>query len=224
MSDRKTSYSNLLNPCVYSFGKEQTLCGLKQFAAAYPGRIIVSVGSGNGFLELQLVLFDISVICVDPKWNEWTECAHGLDEPFLAPLFPTVEALVKTHPDLVGNCIVFLNWCYPNESDYDFWAIQHLAPLAFWVNFEKYSLDYKNGKPSGSAGGRRFHRFLQETEEKKEHVKVHAMRLTYPGASGPQLNLMMEWWQQFNLPAQPHTLPSVVESLQLNPDPGCVIS
>lgn len=98
---------------------------------------IVSVGSGDGFVENHLEkTFGINIICVDPKKYENSETCKTSE-------YDTVEQLLKAKPSIKSNCVLFLNWPIPNDSTYDFDAIMSLQPEDIILIFES----------TGSAGG-----------------------------------------------------------------------
>ena len=107
----------------------------------------ISIGSGNGQIESEL---DPHFVCVDPKFM--------LDIP-KPPLFETAEEIAKEHPEFIQNCNLLLNWCLPNNSTYDYDAIQVLQPKIFVSVIEVFRGE------NGAAGGEKFHTFLDKTEE-----------------------------------------------------------
>lgn len=133
-----------LSPGARRFGAEMCVRHLVDLGRAHPGPI-VSVGSGCAYLEYAAYGGDDRCICVDP------------DAPYalIVPHYPTVEDLVRARPELVGACTLVCCWCRPNDSTYDAEAVRLLRPLAVLALIER------DGGCHGSAGGRRFHIFLE---------------------------------------------------------------
>jgi hypothetical protein len=63
---------------------------------------------------------------------------------------------VEARPEIVGNCCVFLNWCDPNDSDYDAEAVDLLRPCGIVAVIERF------GGGNGAAGGKRFHELYEQ--------------------------------------------------------------
>ena len=106
---------------------------------------VISVGSGDGFVE-RLLEKDHSkeIICVDPiKYNKDPE-------EYKTSTFNDVDHLLTTSPTYKNNCMLFLNWSTPNNSSYDFDAIQKLKPNHCVIIFES----------TGSAGGKNLQKWL----------------------------------------------------------------
>jgi hypothetical protein len=123
-----------MNKGIRCFGIATVFNNIGQFLNAYPGLNLISIGSGNGLLENQIrILFGINIICIDPNPESYSP-----PPIVIIPDFPSVEALIDGSPQLVGNCLILLNWCNPNESRYDFDAIQSLRPIAFISIFESF--------------------------------------------------------------------------------------
>lgn len=113
---------------------------------------IVSVGSGNGALELWLKdKFDCEIVCTDPDPLEWNaDQGSGRRQVLhMAPAAATVPELLETRPELKGECLALFNWTYPSKS-YDFEALIALRPQMFLSVYE----------PPGAAHSSSFHRFL----------------------------------------------------------------
>ena len=43
--------------------------------------------------------------------------------------YDTVESFIQSKPQLIGDCILLLNWANPNHSTFDYEAIGLLKPL-----------------------------------------------------------------------------------------------
>jgi hypothetical protein len=87
---------------------------------------IISVGSGGGYIEKTICdIFEINVTCVDPDPTSYIPCKTI----FLAPKYNNVHELINSEPDMVENCIVFLNWPTPSqEIGYDIDSVLKLKP------------------------------------------------------------------------------------------------
>ena len=115
---------------------------------------IVSLGIGNGVLEglLSLMFAGVVVYGVDPKPNVFKKVT---DEAFYEtycckPTAKTVTDLLLLFPNLVGNCILLINWSEPNHPIYDIKAVQLLRPSYLCAVIERF----------GAGGGQEFLRFL----------------------------------------------------------------
>lgn len=144
---------------------------------------IISVGSGNGAVEqyIERVNPEIPIICVDPKPYSYLKYVYR------NPDYAYTTELVNSNPYFVGNCILFLNWCNPNDSDYDMRAVEMLKPLAIICIIETW-----NGG-NGAAGGREFHQFIRDPESSYNQVAK-------TGLLGCSLDITIEWFQQCGLP------------------------
>jgi hypothetical protein len=78
------------------------------------------------------------------------ELAAQPTEPWGEMCYDYVKTLVEAHPELVGNCIVFINWSLPNDSIYDIESIGLLKPKHVVTVCET----------TGSAGGAAFLKWL----------------------------------------------------------------
>ena len=152
-----------MNKGVRAIGKERVVKLLRHFGNGYSVPI-VSVGSGMGAIESMASDVKGGWVCVDPDWKSYHtgQVVHeGLAEehrkPFIVPEYPLVKQLVKARPEIVGNCCVFLNWCDPNESDYDAEAVDLLRPIGIMTVMERFGESY------GAAGGERFHALYEQS-------------------------------------------------------------
>jgi hypothetical protein len=117
----------------------------------------ISIGSGNGILEGWIRdQFGINVITVDPKpinnaycpMDSFTASKFRLNENH----FEKTEELIEKHSEYIGNCILLLIWSNPNDSSFDYDAIQLLKP-----NFILPLIETS----SGIAGSEIFHSFFR---------------------------------------------------------------
>ncbi len=140
---------------------------------------IVSVGSGNGFLESKIATdLKTNVICVEPKPGDWSS---GDDEPgrvYMIPQYKTVQDLMTSQPEIIGKCHLLIVWSSPNQSEYDIDAIRDLKPVTITIIYEE----------TGCAGSYLLHKWIDKngghsstdvgliremSEEKYIHVGAH---------------------------------------------------
>lgn len=122
---------------------------------------IVSVGSGNGMIETRLKysLPNRTWFLIDPEpesFNVYRKDMAGCSKPD----FKIVDELIKSHPNLVGSCIVFLPWpIYGDETTYDLESIRDLNPKVVVLIYDIL----------GYAGGCALHHWLGQ-EESQSHL------------------------------------------------------
>jgi hypothetical protein len=153
--------SSLYNTAIKSFGEDTIINIISSFYNTYK-LPIVSVGSGLGLIEYitHTINPDINFICVDPDpMNFPSDANKYISKPFIQPQYNYVDDLP---PELINNCILFLNWCCPNESMYDYDAIIKLKPKAVLSIIEKF------GGSDGCAGGSEF--FIW-SKQHNNHIK-----------------------------------------------------
>lgn len=91
----------------------------------FPEIRFISVGSGNGKIEHQILLkTGIDIICVDPNPMSWCK-----DKTlYKAPEYSYIQELNES---FIGNCILFINWSTPlTDGNYDIDAIEFLQPVS----------------------------------------------------------------------------------------------
>ena len=129
---------------------------------------IISIGSGGAQIEYDTQQqFNVNWICVDPEPQSFigqgcVQIEHNNPSVLIKPAFKTVQDLVKENPEYIDNCIIFLNWCNPNKSEYDYEAIQLLKPIAILTIYERFL------GGNGAACGEKFHQWLFEQFEQFE--------------------------------------------------------
>ena len=125
---------------------------------------VISVGPGSGALEKLLEKeLGIDIICVDPDPLSYT----SLDEPFIKPLFSTVEEIIRKEPKYVGNCILFICNAEPclydiyilsgNNIPYDYNAVQLLRPKCIISIYDPID---------NIAGSEQFSRWIEDNKNK----------------------------------------------------------
>lgn len=233
-TDRKTinditSRRGAFNNAIMMFGPVQTANLISQFYDTYK-KPVVSIGSGMAYIEYLTMHYhpEVEFVCIDPTPQSFK--SHGV-QPLIAPNYPTVNDLIANYPDIVSECLILLNWCWPDSKygDYDYHAIEYLQPIAVLSTFETI----------GAAGGPKFHAFisdfvdnhmaLRDDDKKGEIAQVSAgydlihnisivpekrlyelyQVLTHPG----YMELAITWLQRIDITTEPDTsdLPEFLE-------------
>jgi len=113
--------------------------------------IFVSVGSGMGVMEKQLLDAGKVVICVDPnnydKKDRYTQAIRVIQ-----PNYRFVSDLLEDKPSIVGKVNLILNHPLPDYALYDIMAILKLEPIRIFLYYMK----------EGGAGTWLLHRFLRK--------------------------------------------------------------
>jgi hypothetical protein len=107
--------------------------------------------------------------------------------------YNSCDELINNNPAIIGNCILFLNWCLPNCSTYDFEAIIKLKPIAVLSIYEDY--DGSNG----SAGGKMFYDWTKNNTDYhlKEEYSLYADK--YHNNDDELMDIRISWWQLISL-------------------------
>lgn len=159
---RETVWEALENQAIRALGIDTMCRSLHAMRCIFPGVPFVSIGSGYGLVEYiaeETVPDDVNGgtmewIGVDPDPGSWPRRdLRGEDGPFFPATYRDAETLARQRPDMVGNCVVVLNWPSPNDSTYDIDAVGILEPLAVWATVERFL------RGNGAAGGFLFHCF-----------------------------------------------------------------
>lgn len=136
-------------------------------AASYPNLPIISVGSGAGTLEkhLQSVITN-RIICIDPQPQscqsdpiDWTKG--------IKPHYATVKDLLLVNSDIKFNCVMLLCWPNPNDSTYDYEAIELIKPLSVILLYEAI----------GAAGGTNLHCMLKKFDHNSIGLTYHEINI-----------------------------------------------
>ena len=140
---------------VKTLGSDVVIDAIHQMGQAYKVPI-VSVGCGACAIESMVIKKwggrkQFRLIDPDPLSFE---AILKPEAPFRKIDYPTVDALIAHEPNLVNGCILLLNWCDPNGSEYDYQAIQQLKPLGVLTI---YVVDAGR---HGAAGGRVFFEWM----------------------------------------------------------------
>ncbi|MEK7801215.1 MAG: hypothetical protein AAB276_02060 [Pseudomonadota bacterium] len=175
---------------------------------------IVSVGSGIGEIEhiVKTKNGNMEIICVDPDPTSFSEDRYVQTEPS----YNYVSSLIKSNPGIVGNCIVLLNWCLPNDSTYDHDAIIELQPAAVVTVYEKF---YGG---NGAAGGQKFHTWLDSTQTgtNTSYSMVTTTTIEDPRGS----DIRVSWIRQNSTEIPDVHLPQLVKrQMAYNPRDECAV-
>lgn len=189
------------NKAVRCFGLSLIMDYLQQAAGHY--RVpVVSVGSGNGLVERDL---ENAVVCANTGLRPTVYCVDPDPESYLGPpVFKqpdaaSTTALLGQHPELVGNCILFLNWPEPNGCTWDMEAVVALQPQAIIAVIERFGNSY------GAAGGELLHRFLYDSED-----QTYAMVMETKTDLDADLDPIVIWKHRSDLAKPEVSLPDVV--------------
>jgi hypothetical protein len=204
-----------LNKAIRSFGEDFVLKYIKTFYETYKAPL-VSVGSGLGQIEWMALGRNsrMTIICVDPEPQSYHVNSSDV-KPFMTPDYSYVDDLCVTRPNIIGNCVLFLNWCDPNDSSYDMEAVEQLKPIAILAIIESF------GGSNGAAGGEKFHNWLRS--ENNGYKEVHFSSLSPMEGEDDCLNISIEWLQKEGLEEIEVGLPIIVHS-HIKHEQVCCIS
>lgn len=150
-----------VNKGIMSFGIELVQKRLLDEQKRFSYVPMISVGSGMGGFESLTPNINWILVDPDPMSYEYKN-SDIMDKPIRDPDYKYVKDLLADKPHIKGNCTLFLNWCDPNYSMYDYEAVIQLQPLMIFTIVEIYM------GHCGAAGGELFHDF------------VHTMRCAHP--------------------------------------------
>jgi hypothetical protein len=170
------------NKGIKSFGTTKVKNILISFYKRY-NLPIISIGSGSGSIEHYSELKDY--ILIDPNPTSFSGII------IIEPHFPYVDNLIEYKPSIIGNCIVFLNWCEPNNNNYDYEAIIKLKPIAICSIYEEYKGGY------GAAGSECFFTW---TQTNKDYLVIEEHYLTPHDDDMDNMDIRIKIWQNKNLP------------------------
>jgi len=166
------------NKGIKSFGEIKVKQILESFYKKYKLPII-SIGSGSASIE-HYTNKNIKWLLVDPMANSF----HGYT--FIEPHFSCVDDLIHNIPSMIGNCLLFLNWCNPNTSDYDYEAIIKLKPIAICSIYEEFMSNY------GAAGSQKFYNW---TKTNYDYQIIEEHYLTPHDDDMDNMDIMIKIWQ-----------------------------
>jgi hypothetical protein len=187
---------------VNSFGADVVIDAIRQFHTFYK-LPIVSVGCGVAAIES---LSKFNWILVDPEPMSYI-LPKMPSEPFMKMDYSTVDE-IEPQP-----CVMFLNWCEPNDSTYDMEAITKLKPKGVLSIFEVY----RNGP--GAAGGSQFYEWYSKLDPRLIAHTIYLER--HP--MGEKCDIRLVWVHLGDEDVPRVNLPSNVTSRQVYQEPDCVI-
>jgi hypothetical protein len=221
-------FTTLLNKGIKAFGHNNVLMHLQSFYNHYNDYHyndshyndshyndshnipIISMGSGTGVIEHMATTSYYSKynklmnwICIDIDNNPLdfpSQARTHMNAPLMKIDYNSVDQLIDDKKEIVGKCILFLNWCLPNDSTYDFDAIIKLKPLAVFSIYEVYNDSF------GAAGGEKFFDWTVNNQD-------YTLKETYTLCSqyhddnhhddyddDELLDIRITWWQNNNIP------------------------
>ncbi len=190
------NFNELFNTGIKSFGYKNVVDIISSFYNTY-NLPIVSIGSGTGAIEYlaKKKNNDINWICVDndPTMNFPPSANQYINQPLMNIDYNSCDQLIEEMPSIVNNCILFLNWCEPNESTYDYEAIIKLKPIAVLSIYEIFE------GQNGAAGGEMFYNWTYDNTDYriKEEYKLFAD--DYDNDNYEFMNVYISWWQSNSL-------------------------
>jgi hypothetical protein len=187
----------LFNKGIKSFGYENVVDIISSFYNKYE-LPIVSMGSGTGVIEYfsKKKNNKIEWICIDIDNNPLnfpSNASQLIDKILMKIDYNSCDQLIENTPSIVGNCLLFLNWCLPNDSTYDFEAIIKLKPIAIVSIYENFD------GISGAAGGEMFFNWSQHNIDYhlKEEYSLYADK--YHADDDELMDIRISWWQLISL-------------------------
>jgi hypothetical protein len=192
-TDMTMNIDYLLNKGIKSFGYENVINIINSFYNKY-NLPIVSIGSGIGTIEyLSNKKYKINWICIDIDNNpiHFPSYAHKyITEPLMNINYNSCDELIKNNSSIIGNCVLFLNWCLPNESTYDYDAIIKLKPLAVLSIYEVYNNN------NGCAGGEMFYNWTINSDyHLKEMYKLYYDNSIDDDVEYEENDIRIGWWE-----------------------------
>jgi hypothetical protein len=202
INNNTTFLEHLFNKGIKCYGYEKIITIINYIYNNYKLPII-SVGSGTCIIEYlsnkkynEKYNKNMNWICIDSDNNPLNfppQASYYLSRPLMNIDYNSSDELIQNNPSIVGNCILFLNWCLPNESTYDYDAIIKLKPLAVLSIYEVFNDDY------GSAGGKKFYDWTinNDNYNLKEMYKLYYEddELEY----NEKIDIRIGWWQNNNI-------------------------
>jgi hypothetical protein len=191
------NFEMLFNKGIKSFGSENVVNIISSFYNTY-NLPIISMGSGSGVIEyLSKKKNDkIDWICIDNS-DIVNFPIHTNNKPLMNIDYNSCDQLIEATPSIVGNCILFLNWCLPNDSTYDFEAIIKLKPLAVLSIYEIFRGE------NGAAGGEMFFNWTKNNTDyhHKEEYNLYVddnhndNHSDFDCDDGLLMDIRISWWQ-----------------------------
>ena len=194
--DEVDNFEKLFNIGIKSFGYENVVDIINSFYKKY-NLPIVSMGSGTGVIEYlaKKKNNDIDWICVDndPTMNFPPDANQYINQPLMNIAYNSCDQLIEATPSIVNNCILFLNWCEPNESTYDYEAIIKLKPIAVLSIYEIF------GGQNGAAGGEMFYNWTNDNSDYHLKEDYYLYADEFHADDDELMNIRIGWWQSLKL-------------------------
>ncbi len=197
LSQDNNVLDKLFNIGIKSFGYKNVVDIICSFYDKYK-LPIVSMGSGTGIIEYlaKNKNNNIEWICIDIDNNPLnfpSDVSQYINKPFMKIDYNSCDKLIINNPSIINNCLLFLNWCLPNASTYDYEAIIKLKPIAIvsiYENFDGYC---------GAAGGEMFYNWanINTDYHLKEEAKLYADK--YHCDDDELMDIRISWWQTIKL-------------------------
>ena len=208
----------LFNKGIKSFGKDNVIQIINRFNDSY-NLPFVSIGSGYGGIEYSSIKYNSNInwICIDIDPLKFP-IKNYLDKPLMKIDYLTTDDLIKDNSSIISNCILFLNWCEPNDSTYDYDAIIKLKPRAILSIYEVFEGN------NGAAGGEKF---FEWTENNKDYILKEMYKLNpHPdNIDNYVMDIRISWWQHssiYNHNQDYNTIEEYIDS-KINHQEGCFI-
>jgi len=157
---------------------------------------IISMGSGLGAIEYLSKNHNNNIdwICIDNDNNPVDfPPNNNQQKPFMEINYNSCDKLIENNSEIVGNCILFLNWCLPNDSYYDYEAIIKLKPIAVLSIYEIFDNE------SGASGGYLFHNWVHHNTEYHLKEENHLYADKYHIYDDELMDIRISWWESNNL-------------------------
>jgi hypothetical protein len=188
--------NKFFNIGIKSYGYQNIINIIKDFNDHYNLNII-SMGSGTGIIEyLSTLNNNINWICIDIDNNPIdfpSTSKEFIQKPFMKIDYNSCQELIKNNPSIVGNCILFLNWCLPNDSTYDYDAIIQLKPIGILSIYEIFN------DISGAAGGEMFFNWTQYNTDYNLKEEYYLYADKYHADDDELMDIRIGWWQSNKL-------------------------
>ena len=193
-NDDNNDFEKLFNVGIKSFGYNNVIDVINYFYDKYK-LPIVSMGSGTGIIEFLAKKNNNNIdwICIDNdiSMNFPANASQYIDKPLMNIDYNSCNELIINKPEIINNCILFLNWCLPNNSTYDFEAIINLKPIAVLSIYELF-----NGE-NGAAGGEMFFNWTQNNTDYhlKEEYQLYSNWDDDDDDDYELMDVRISWWQ-----------------------------
>ncbi len=195
--ENNTDYDKFFNMGIKSFGHQNIINIINSFYTKYKLPII-SMGSGTGIIEYlsQKENNDIEWCCIDIYTNPLDfpiNCSQYINKPFMDVDYYSCDELIKNNPSIVNNCLLFLNWCLPNDSLYDYEAIIKLKPIAILSIYEDFEGSY------GAAGSKMFFNWRENNTDYHLMKDYYLYADKYHCSDDELMDIKISWWQTNNI-------------------------